>query len=245
MSERYFIREVNCEYNDEYMYHLSPGRIISKFMDKDTAIEKINVLERQKYREQFEYIGDYISNYSSEYWEKANALTNFMRDNFGINLGNDIRYGKKPEREPTPQELNELRNIVGFEFYELNEFEGQVLFYVPILNPKIIPNSEQKMNMLIENQIITFYPSYSKALENMCYFYYQYYTDHPVILGTIDELSDTPDVLKSIIKGNDKITHENNQLKIHRYDEKLLLLINGLLKEKPILVQEKTMEEIE
>ncbi len=241
----YLIREINCDYSDEYIYKVSVGKIVHKLMTMKEAQIKINELEREMYRDQLVYIGDYISNSDSKYWNKVNDFTNFLKKKFDIILGDDLLIHEKPHRTLTIEEIDTVREIIGFKFYSLEEFKEDSSFYIPILNPKVFINTEDNMKFFKDYKIVTFYKSYKEAVDEMCKAYFNHFVEEPKIYGLIEELSETPDLLKTIIDYEEDIKYEDGKITFEKNRANILSTINDLLTEKPIFVKLKTLEEIE
>lgn len=239
----YIIRKVNCEYNDEFIYQRNEGKVVEKFIDENKAKARKIQLERERYLEQFSYIGGYVNSYvpMEDYTAKETALKNYMSNHFGIQLGADIRFAEKPSRQPTTEEIDELRTIINFNFYTLQEFDDKISYYVPSLNPNVFEYADHQMSELKKYQMISFYATHQEALDAMVevcdLFYFQ-------VEGEIDEISTAPKILARIIKENDQLFYEQGKLKIG-YKRELVKLINDLLVERPIIIEEQSLEYVE
>lgn len=243
-SSWFVIRKYNCAYNDEYVYHLNEGKLLYKFLSEKVAKQKLEELERDSYRSQFEYLGDLISNYADSYMEKDKALREFLLKQFGIELGEDIRYGQKPDRIPTDTEIDTLRDIIGFRFYSVTQYQENDIFYEPELNPKVFNNAERTMNFIHGDQLLTLYSTYAEALQKIARACLGIAGYHPVIEGELEEISPTPELLLELISSRPSITYSNKKLEFD-YDSEVPILINDLFYEKPFLVHERSLNEIE
>lgn len=243
MNKTYVIRKIAYHYSDDHLYVHTIGGIENTFQSEEEAKAEFLRLEREALESCD--LGDtaQLSGCDNNYFNEAKAFKNYYKQNFGEDIvkindhgtifcerGTTIRKGL------SDNDILFIRNILGLKFYELSSFEGSPVFYGIWLNET---NSFQEYC-----EAPYFYSSYAEALkeakQNIDF-------TRKTLNGTLDELSNNPVFLKSLINSSDKFEYnEEKKVLTTKYlskDESIAL--NELLKVKVFEIKEIPMSEVE
>lgn len=240
---KYIIRERHHRYNDEYIEDFGQGNIKHVFDNLDEAKSQCKVWERLEYRKNLNGIALFIGNSNQEDDVRMRQLIAYLQELFGdeIEIENIDRNLKLP-RELNNDEIDKLREIVGFKFFELVKFEKEINFYVAVLNLEMFSEQEYLSRYFQTEIIEKFYNSKQEAIERIIYYLDD--IDVPKIKGELEELSNTPQILKSVIQSHKNLSYEDKQIKFENGMATGLFEIHDLLKKKPILIEKKSLDQI-
>ena len=259
--KKYYIRQVGFVYDDEGNSKVEGfGGLENTFDNFEDAEKEIRRLTLKK------WIGVNPFNYSGYTFEEISGLNSFAHKEFGFGLlwpadekgDTELIKSFRFPKDLTEEQAWKIREISRIHHFEIIEHtdeeppfwgfrlgvgmkdEGKWLTRDAF---KVDENNQPKEH----GKIPTFLTTRDEALEYLRWMTILPYFCPIGIIGTFEELSDTPQILKSIVEQDARIEYyENaNRLILSRlYDNEKLLAINSLLKEKFIKVAPIPIEEL-
>ncbi len=246
MSKTFVIRKMAYLYNDEYLFVHTPGSIENTFSTEEEAKSMLLKLEREAFQQISLSDIEALSGVSLNFIKEGRAFKAFCEKRFGEGIvkmdknGNVFcEPGTQLPKELNDEDILEIRNILGVKFYELSEYEGTPVFY----GIWLIEEGKFK-DYCTAPYFFNSYTDASKALRRGL----------PTLLrrkkieGTLEEISESPVLLKSLINSSDKLLYNETQkvLSMTRtLHEDEAIALNELLKEKLFEIREIPMSEVE
>jgi len=239
MSKSYVIRAAYFGYNDEVFY-VSGQTINSVHIDKDQAKAKLNklVVEHARQADLAEVAS--IFDASDDYIKELDDFV-FLKCDKHITSGSYIDGGTYLPREMSGEDVFEFSKLSRMKAFDLVEFEDNPLF-------KAIWGCKAEEYQMFSDECmcgVIFAGSDEELKENLEEFAEDESWDK--IKGSIDELTDKPALLNSLIESNKEITFDSNKslLKIKSYFPSALLAVNELLSKPLFEIRELTAAQIE
>ena len=138
---------------------------------------------------------------------KKSFLTKFKdSDHYYVEMGTYI------PKHVTDEQIMKIREITGIRFHELSVFEDVPMFYAIWLPAS---NKFRQVEYGDAKNAIFFFNSYDEALTNASEQYW--YRDERLLHGTLSELSDQPELLKSFIAATEGIEYNDDLNKLEFY----------------------------
>ena len=234
---QFIIRSKNFGYNDE-TYYVAGYRIARIFNDQAEAEQAYNQLEL-KYARQFplfEY--DALFDASEEEIKKYDDFV-FERCGKHILKDGQISWDVLPQ-ELNPQDTLEFIKMTDSQSFQLLSFENEATFY------GIWLIGEQ--NWLTEQDIggenLIYESDFEKLKTHISYIFDILGADQLTQTGTLEELSDTPNVLRELINSCENLIYQDNVLSVMNWDGEALFAVNALLKAPIFEIKTLTAEQI-
>lgn len=239
-QKTYVIRKVAYHYNDEYFYAHTLGGIQNIYHDEAEAKKKFLALETQAFR--WLDLGNIKElspcGYPNEYKQQREALDQYFREILGESLFRNSRHDDRLymkldtylPKHLTDEQIMQIREITGIRFYELGEFENEVVFYA------IWITRDEKFYSIdagSSGESIYFFNSYEEAIKGAKELF-RYFLQDKSLTGTLEELTEQPSILMSLIQQSNSLRLDQNKatLEIDYYlngDD--LISLNALLKQ--------------
>jgi|GEM_PF-2198541 len=238
MSKIYVIRERAFWFNDQYHFAGRPGGIVAHFTDEADAREELQQLQIKRFQQRslykFEefcrpvqanmqalraYLTDILDKEVMEYDETYDRY--WMKDNVHLN------------RMLTDEQLARVIDIMDFRYYELHVFEEPNPVYYILWIPRLNRPLQFKIDYSYKNepdQVSTiFYESRETLFASLDDYGNQLW--RIPLEDTLENLSDTPELLASYVQDKRAFQVEDGKLSLQFYppaDE--LIGFNALLK---------------
>ena len=239
MSKSYVIRAAYFGYNDEVFY-VSGQTINSIHTDAEEALTKLNKLVVTHARQADLGEVDSVFDASNDYIKK---LDDFVFEKCGKHIasGGYVDGGTYLPSELSDEDIFEFSKLAKMKAYDLVEFEDKPLF-------KTIWDCEKKEYQMFYDECMSgvIFAGTDKELKiNLKEFAEE--NSWSKIKGNVDDITDKPALLNSLIESNKKLTFdsEKGKLKIKNYSPSALLAVNELLKKPLFEVRELTADQIE
>lgn len=240
----YVIRSLEFGYNDEFQYVLMPGGLQGVYHDETEAKQQWQTLEIRALREQD--LGDIEQFSPCAYFSSENRIqfNNYIKNIIGESILVEEDDGVYAEMETylpevlTDEQVLKAGEISGMKFYTLAIFEDQPVFYAIW-----IFNKQEYLHEL-ESEMIYYFDSYQQALDASKEEIHSILADLE-IEGSLEELSNQPDVLESFIKNNSEIEYTDNVLSIQYLDDEDAIAFNALLKNPIFEIHSLDLKQIE
>lgn len=255
---KYYIRQVGYLYDDSHMELVEGfGGLVNGFDDYGDAEKAIKKLTCEKMRGLNFFQYSPIAFVDKDRQEEMNkALAIFLRDELGNDdiINNDlviVNYRYSLPLDLTEEQAWEVRGITDLKFYELIIAEEKEPTFWTIKigkwNTKIdgctvgVGGNDESTNKFIYKEIPMFFNSRDDAYENIKENIYQaiYGIEEAKINGTLEDLSDTPLILKSFIEQEEQLNYNEMDKcieNINRVRAEKLVILNSLLKDKLVEV---------
>lgn len=245
MNKTFVIRKIAYHYSDDYLYVHTIGGIEAIFQDEAEARSAFMKLERAALENADLGDIDPLSGCSNEYTERALKFKRYSKRNFERDIVKVDEYGTvysergtKLPRGLSDTMLLEIREILGLKFYELSQYVGEPFFY------GIWENESDKF--LSYGNAPYFYNSFIDALKKLKSQLRNYFMNKTFV-GAMDELSDNPAFLQSLINSSDKLSYnEQEQTLSSKYlSEDQAVALNELLKVKGFEIRSLPLAEVQ
>ena len=239
-NKTYVIRKVAYQYNDNHLYTKQLGAIEIAFTDEDEALLTLWELECTAFREadlgRFErFCGSAgVGAFQSE----RQAVDRYLRGIFGrtvfTSFSNGNLYaplGTQLPAEITDEQILHIRDLIGMKFYDLWVFDDEATFYGIWLPRKEMFFSEA---MGKYGTSIYFFNTYDAALAAVKVRYSSFIWYGDPLIGSLEELSDQPLLLQSLIEQHDGLIYRRKKrhLYLHwRGVGEAFVALNALLKQ--------------
>jgi hypothetical protein len=249
MANKYAIRKVAFHYSDDHAYFHTMGAIIGDvYTDSQEAHDNLMILEREAYLSTD--LGDIepFSGCSSDVLvDRMVGLQNYFEKELGLNILT-LQYGRIcADRDSflpasiTNEQIERIRNISGLKFYDLVEFTDEPQFYGIWKKSPFY----RKEGFRETSGSIYFYNSYMEAYEQAtknC----PYDLIETEIKGKLEDISDMPTILQTLIKSSYAITYDevNESLTIKNMMDKEWASLCTLLKNKPFEIKLLNFEDV-
>ena len=259
--KKYFIRQAGFRYDDEGSYKVDGfGGIGHTFDNKEEAQKILKQLTLGKWRRAQPLA------YSGYTAEEVEALDSFVRVNFGGELllplneegFRDVDFYFQLPNDITEEQAWEIRKISRVYHYELIEQRNDETSFFGLRQGRGMknPNSliymeafrvDSRNRFSERNKLPVFFPTEDEAFAHIRDIDICEYLVPEGIIGTFQELSNTPHILKSIVDKDRSIHYKedtNRLILSNSWNYENLIIINSLLKEKFIEVVPIPVEEI-
>ncbi len=250
MTTKYAIRKIAFHYSDDHYYFHTMGAIQGDiYTDYQEAHNALMDFEKQSYLETD--LGDiepFSGCSSGVIMDKMMQLKHYFEKELGLNFLKINDYGRiSADRETylpkdiTNEQLDKIRYLSGLKFYELVQFSDEPLFFgiwekSPFYNNEGFRETEGS---------IYFYNSYMEAYNEatkQC----PYDLNDAEIRGRLEEISDMPIILQTLIKSSNAITYneETEILTIGNMIDNEWASLCTLLKTKPFEIKLLSFDDV-
>lgn len=260
MDKTYIIRKYNYQYNDVYNEFECEGDIeyVSNNYEEAYATWYARELKALRTAElnHVEILG--ITDDDALAISKQ-ELHEYMQINFGISLFRFLNADNTPEwfwiempESATDEQLWEIRRITGMRFYSLTTFDETDSFYTIGVKKPLVTWEEgayppHEKGLVTYNGEIMFFNSPEDAMNSLGQF-----IRSCIIPGTLEELSDMPEVLRQLIHMNESmLRYDETTQKLfvsipHRQTDNSSMILGQvfqLLKEPLVTLHRMSLEE--
>lgn len=245
MPATFVIRKIAYHYSDEYLYVHTPGSIENIFSSKEEAYKKWHELERERLEEVDLGDTEQLSPCSREYLKEALEFKAYWKRKFNEEIVQIDEYGnvycERDTRLPkdlSDQEIEEIRDVLKLNFYEITEYENAPAFYAIWLKDKM------KYHEYLGTPY--FYSTYIQALEAVKSKMNDL-LEKKEIKGTLREISHSPLLLQSLINHSNTISYDKDKklLTTNYINQNEAIALNELLKDKLFEIKEIPMSMVE
>lgn len=251
MEKKYVIRKNAFHYSDDHLYFHVTGVVVGDIYDDYTEANN-DLLELEKNAYLSADLGDIepFSGCSSNVdMGKMVQLKHHFEEKLGVkNILIQDKYGRiKAERgtqlpkDITAEQIGRIRYMSGLKFYELFTFEGEPQFY-GIWKKKPFYRTE---GFSKAEESAYFFNSYIDAF-NRAIKHFPYDLEKAEVKGSMEEITDMPIILRSMIASSKSITYneEEKKLTFNNLMDKDWASLCTLLKEKPFEIRILTFEDV-
>ncbi len=250
MKNKFVIRKVAFHYSDDHHYFHAIGAIEGNiFTDYQEAHNALITLERQAYL--VTDLGDIepFSGCSSDVnMDKMIRLKYYFEKELGLNILKTDDYGRISSnrdtfltKDITNEQIDRIRNLSGLKFYELVEFIDEPQFFGIWKKSPFYRKEgfrETSGSIYFYN---TYLEAYNAATENC-----PYDLNETKIKGKLEEISDMPIILKTLIKTSHSISYDefSEELTIRNMMNTDWVSLCTLLKNKPFEIRLLTFDDV-
>jgi hypothetical protein len=248
MEKSFVIRQIAYLYDDECLRFHTLGGVKQVFSNEEEAKKALIQLERAAF-EKFDLSDlEQFSGCGRRGDMTANVFNQYFQKRFGKEIVKTSQYGAYCERGTylpknlKDEDILDIREIGKIKFYELAEFQGKPFFWgiwkheqyfakpgwVDYLDAPLFFNS-------IENAL-------EVATQKLAQIFYLL-----VIHGNLEELSETPSILRSLIENSSCMNYdgEKKQLTIQYLPDREAQALNEMLRKKVFEIKKIELEEVE
>lgn len=253
-NTKYALRANHFGYNDEFYYiddGSKNGRAYGTYDSREEAMAAWKKMEYQTVKNQplGSVLQGRIEGFSSLPEEELQALDTFVFERCGEHIVNDDYLDE--ECETTIAKMN-VEDV--FEFltqaelcsYTLVEYQPHEKFYVwwfPQEEVYIFSEDDSGETSLCQaSSVEELYSNYDYYLES--YLDEQGEGEYYTFTGALEELSESPEILRTLIATNPKIEYDEEQQVLSLKDSDVFKLVYPLLINPPVEVREVTLEQI-
>ncbi len=230
---KYIIRQVAYQYNDEYLYVHCSGGVYAEYDNEEEANKALEALKIRTLRETNLGDTEYLSPCACYDRHKEAAkqvkeyltqkgFPNFVEENQG-RYYTDYENGYLPS-SLSDEEILHIGDVLGLRFYELAKLEDDENFYALW----DFRNQEHKNYI----DAYYFFNSEEEAIKHLGE-ELPYQFNNKKFEGTLEELSETPIVLNTLIESTEELSYEGNILNVKgQLSAENSIALHELLKEK-------------
>lgn len=247
---KYLLREIGWVFNDSTYDNDGKYHTLEIFESKVEAEKRKIELEYEYFLNKIDFIHRYESygDYKRNFRDFKQKVTTFLVDEFDLNptirlIGHYGYCASMFLRELSQEDVQKILDVMNIEFISIVQREETTpLQYEAKLNPFYYEGREEYLWDYNGNKKLKF-DSKSEAIkrfiEKEYHFYHFTYNKNPKLTGSLSQISDLPELLKSLIAANSHIDYDNETLVIDReIDYKSIQELNELLKEPIIIFEE-------
>lgn len=239
MSEIFVIRGYHWGYNDETFYPCG-NYIKSTFASEAEAKKTLVALERGHWQQMDLGETNQFFDTDQPLIDRVNA---FITQKCGKPLfTNDDRRDVFVPNELNDEDFTEFLRIAGLQAYKLTKFEDGQKFYAIWF-----PDEEDYLKEYDECTTALVYEESVEQLKKSAADQLEYHWDDGIkIKGELDQISDTPELLKNLIGSQKgiKYNEQKKKLKINPERVDALFAVNELLKAPLFEIRELTIDEV-
>lgn len=251
MEKKYVIRKSAFHYSDDHFYfHVHGITVGDVFDDHSTAFKTLLELEKDAYTTidlgQIEPFSDCSDNVDIQ---KMIRLKYYLEVELGLqNILTQNEHGRVYAKRDTylPKDISteqilKIRTLSGLKFYDLITFQGIPQFF-GIWKKKPFYSEEGFLKVM---DAICFYNSFIEAF-NEAVRYSPYDLRSVEIVGSLEEITDMPIILRSLISSSTSINYDEDEekLSLNGLSNTEWASLCTLLKEKPFEIKLLGMEDV-
>jgi len=247
---KYLVREVGWVFNDSTFDNDGHYRTVEIFDSEIQAKAKKEELEFEYFLHRLEFIHRYESygNYKENFRNYKSKITKCLVQEFNLNPTIQLmgHYGYSSFmflQELNPGDVQKLLEVMNIDFFSIVEIEdSKQLQYEAKLNPIYYEGREEYLwdyhgtNRL---RFDTKLEAFKRFIKEEYHFYHFTFNKNPKLAGTLNEISELPDVLNTLIQSTTELEYLNEELILLRESSpNIILQLNELLKEPILLFDE-------
>lgn len=249
MANKYVIRKAAFHYSDDHLYFYTMGAIVGEvYSDLQEAHDNLMILEREEYLStDLGEIEPFSGCSSGVLVDRMAKLYNYFEKELNLNFltlkNGRIRAdrGTFLPKNITNEQIERIRVLSGLKFYDLVKFKDEPQFYGIWGKSPFYSNEGFRET----RGSIYFYNSYLEAYEqaSKCC---PYDLNETEIKGKLDDITDMPTILQSLIKSSYAITYDevNESLSIKNMMDEEWASLCTLLKNKPFEIKLLNFEDV-
>jgi hypothetical protein len=250
MTKKFAIRKVAFHYSDDHLYFHTMGAIVGEvYSDYQEAHDSLMALEREAYTTTD--LGDiepFSACSSGVEIDRMVRLSQYFEKDLGLNILKLDEYGRiSADRDSflpksiTNEQLDRVRYLSGLKFYDIVEFPDEPQFYGIWKKEPFYRNEGFRST----EGSVYFYNSYMEAYSEATK-HCPYDLNETEIKGKLEDISDMPIILQTLIKSSSAITYDADKevLRLRNMLDKEWASLCTLLKIRPFEIKLLSFDEV-